>query len=188
MSRKRKLFLLFFGCLAFILIALGSWVQWGGWPNQDQRPLPIFAKPDVILVLGGGDHRRPREALRLAAKHPEVPLLVTGDGGTIVGDLLKAGLSRDRIIHEEAATSTVENAKFSAPLLDTISAKKVILVTNWYHVRRAHQIFRKFQPDCRFCVTFEPRSIPPMAWDDIAERRERMAAIHNFFVYGVWCW
>ena len=174
--------------LVFTIIALGSWVQWGAWPNQSHLPMPVFAKPDVILVLGGGDGARSREALRLAAKHPEVPLLVTGDGGKIVGDLLEAGLSRDRIIHEEAATSTVENAKCSAPLLEEIGAKKVILVTNWYHVPRARQIFLKFQPDRDFCVSFEPRSDPPRAWDHIAERREKMAAIHNLFLHGIWSW
>ncbi|MDA7877731.1 YdcF family protein [Akkermansiaceae bacterium] len=188
MFHKRKWLLRLLGGLVFSIIALGSWVQWGGWPDQSQLPLPVFAKPDVILVLGGGDRGRSREALRLAADHPEIPLLVTGDGGAIVKDLLKAGLSKERIIHEKAATSTVENAKFSAPLLEEIGAEKLILVTNWYHVPRAQKIFLKFQPDREFCVSFEPRSDPPTAWDYIAERRERMAAVHNLFLHGVWSW
>ena len=188
MSHKRKWLLRILGGLVFAIILLGSWVQWGAWPNQSQLPMPVFSKPDLILVLGGGDRARSREALRLAAEHPEVPLLVTGDGGAIVEDLLKAGLPKERIIHEEAATSTVENAKFSAPLLEEIGAEKVILVTNLYHVPRAQKVFRKFQPDRAFCVSFEPRSDLPRAWDHIAERRERMAAVHNLFVHGVWSW
>ena len=188
MPHKRKWILRLLGGLVLAIMALVSWIQWGGWPNQSQLPMPVFAKPDVILVLGGGDRARSREALRLAANHPKVPLLVTGDGGSIVGDLLKAGLSKARIIHEKAATSTVENAKLSDPRLEAIGAEKVILVTNWYHVPRAQQVFLKFQPDREFCVSFEPRSDPRMSWDPIAARRERMAAIHNLFVHGVWSW
>ena len=142
----------------------------------------------LLVMLRGGDRAQSGEALRLAAAHPEAPLLVTGDRGTIVGDLLKEGLSEEGIIHEKTATTPVENAKFSAPLLAVIGAENGILVTNWYHVPWVKQIFMKFQPDREFCVSFEPRSDPPRSWDHIAERRERMVAFHNLLVHGVWSW
>ena len=76
------------------------------------------------MVLGGGNDERPREALRLSREYPEVPIVVTGDSGIMLAPLLKAGISKSKIHHEQEATSTVENATFTDPILAELGAKR----------------------------------------------------------------
>jgi uncharacterized SAM-binding protein YcdF (DUF218 family) len=80
----------------------------------------------------------------------------------------------------------VENAKFTAPMLDKIGAKRVILVTNWFHAPRALAIFLKYQPGREFVVSFSPKPEPLSKWDRETLRRERLAVLHNLLVHGVW--
>lgn len=183
---KRRAFFTILGGGLFVAATLASWVQWGNWP--DPRPVSVFHDADVIVILGGGDDTRSREGLILATAHPQARLVVTGDGGRFFEPLIEAGIRRERIIHETAATSTVENAKFTKPLLDELGAERVILVTNWYHAQRALKIFRKYQPAREFCISYETRPDPLMKWDRAAARRERLAAVHNWIVHSVWSW
>ena len=50
--------------LVFTIIALGSWVQWGAWPNQSHLPMPVFAKPDVIQWSPGLPKTRSGKIMR----------------------------------------------------------------------------------------------------------------------------
>ena len=124
----------------------------------------------------------------LAAAYPDAPLVVTGDyQGSIASGLISHGLPARRILIERAATSTVENAQFTRPILDEIHARRAILVTNWYHVPRALQTFRKYQPGREFVVSFEPKPDPLTKYDLAMQFRERLATIYNLFVHGIWC-
>jgi len=174
--------------LAVIVCLLGFcllwWIGWGGWPNPKLEPLPW--RPDVIMVLGGGNEERPREALRLVQKYPEVPIVVTGDSGIMLAPLLKAGISKSKIHHEQGATSTVENATFTDPILSKLGAKKVVLVTNWFHAPRSLAVFRRHQPGREFVVAFERRPKQMSNWHRYASRRERLAALMYLFRYQIW--
>lgn len=147
----------------------------------------MFAEADAIVILGGGDFNRWQHGVDLARSAPDLPLIVTGDDGLIVDYLVAHEIPLGRIQHEERATSTVENAKFTAALLDRLKAKRVILVTNWFHAPRALAIFRKYQPGRDFVVSFSPKPEPMTRWDKDTQRRERMAVIHNLVVHGVGC-
>ena len=182
--RKRRFILVLLVLALAFVASLASWVQWGQWPNPGQRP--VVADADAIVVLGGGDPARWKQGLTIAAAFPDVPLIVTGDGGTIVDAFIANGIQKSRIEHEKAATSTVENAKFTKPMLDRLQAKRVILVTNWFHVPRSFAIFRKYQPGREFTVSFSPKPEPLTKWDLETQRRERMAVLHNLLVHGVW--
>ncbi len=171
--------------VAFLLLTLlGGWIGWGSWPGAPPQALPWT--PDAIVVLGGGNSARSSEAARLATAFPEVMLIVTGDGGTLHRELLDAGIPASRLIHETAATSTVENARFTRPLLDDLSADRVVLVTNWFHVPRSLAVFDRWQPEREFAVACEPRPEPLNSWDIYCARRERLAAIHHLFRHGIW--
>lgn len=98
--------------LVLVLFALvGSWVRWGSWPDPEPEPLPWA--PDAVVVLGGGNKGRSRQAARLARQFPEVPLMVTGDGGLLYRALLEEEIDPARITHETQASSTLENARFT---------------------------------------------------------------------------
>ena len=160
------------------------WIGWGSWPNPEPQKLPW--KPDVILVLGGGNDERPREALRLAKKYPEVSIVVTGDSGIMLAPLLKAGISKSKIHHEQEATSTVENATFTDPILTKLGAEKVVLVTNWFHAPRSLAVFRRYQPQREFAAAFEPKPDKMSNWHRYASRRERLAALVYLVRDRIW--
>ena len=149
--------------------------------------MALFPDADAIVILGGGDEARWRQGLVLAANYPDAPLVVTGDSGAIASGLISHGLPARRILIEQAATSTAENAQFTRPILDEIHARRVILVTNWYHVPRTLRTFRKYQPGREFVVSFEPKADPLTNYDLAMQFRERLATIYNLLVRGVWC-
>ena len=160
------------------------WIGWGSWPNPEPEPLPW--QPDVILLLGGGNEERPRETLRLSREYPDVPIVVTGDSGFMFKPLIAAGMPRSRIHHEQAATSTVENATFTDSILTELGAKKVVLVTNWFHAPRSLAVFRRHQPGREFAVAFEPRPEKMSNWHRYATRRERLAALVYLIRDRIW--
>lgn len=172
--------------LVLALAGFSGWIFFGSW--TDPEPGPVFVSPDAIVILGGGDPARWQHGLAVAREHPAVPVVVTGDGGAIVEYLEEEGLPSRRILHEDAATSTVENAKYTAAVLSGIEAQRVILVTNFFHASRSRAIFGKYQPEREFCVSFPPKPDPMYPWDHEVVWRERTASVHNFIHHGVWSW
>ena len=70
-----------------------------------------------------------------------------GDCDANVQRLERAGVPAAAILREELSRNTSENARFSLPILRRLGAKRVIIVTSWYHSRRARQVFRHYGPD-----------------------------------------
>ncbi|MDF1713724.1 MAG: YdcF family protein [Akkermansiaceae bacterium] len=167
-----------------VVFTLAAWVMWGNWPNPTPRPLSW--PPDAVVVLGGGDKERSRQAAKLAGDYPHVPLIVSGDGGTLYRALLEEGVDSSRITHETLATSTLENARFTGEWLNQVEARRIALVTNGFHAPRAHAIFSREYPQLEFEVVFEPRPTGQSNWYEYCERRERLAALHNLVFHGVW--
>lgn len=182
MSGRRRILLTFIGLMAAGI----AWFLWSPWPDPAAVPLPW--KPDAILILGGGREERVRQGKLLADIYTYVPVIVTGDGGAIVKGLVDSGLSRDRIIHEEKAGSTIENAVFTAPVLELLQAKRVVLVTSWFHMPRSLAVFRSKQPSREFATSFEIKPTSPSFWDRKAQRYERIASLVYLLRYGVWSW
>jgi uncharacterized SAM-binding protein YcdF (DUF218 family) len=108
-------------------------------------------KADELVVLGGGDGRAMRAAV-LFRQGAAPGVLVTGYGDceSNVELLEKNGVPASVITLEPKASTTLENAKFSIPLLRKLGAHRVILVTSWFHSRRAMACFEHFAPDMRF--------------------------------------
>ena len=134
-----------------MLLALVAAVAWF-YPEKflcvDSGPVSA----DVIVVLGGGVHERPLRAAELFRQHAAPRILVSG-----VGDdwsnrdlLLKQGVPREVIEMEDDSTTTRENALFSIKLLRAQHVHSVILVTTWYHARRALKTFEHFAPEIKF--------------------------------------
>ncbi len=167
--------LLFAACVA--------WALWSPWPDPPRRPVPWA--PDAIVVLGGGDLARAKRAARLAAAFPDTPVIVTGDGGLQERGLRRMGVPPHRILVEPQASSTWENADFSASLLEELGARRVVLVSNWFHIPRSEAVFRKRFPQIEFESAFEPAALPLSPWDRGSQRRERFAALWYWVRHGV---
>jgi uncharacterized SAM-binding protein YcdF (DUF218 family) len=115
-------------------------------------------KADVIVVLGGDGPARADHAAALWRTGAAPRVLVTGrsDCGTIAGRMTAEGVRRSAITTECRSASTWENADFSAPLLARMGVRHALLVTNWFHARRALASFASRCPDLQFAVAPVP--------------------------------
>jgi uncharacterized SAM-binding protein YcdF (DUF218 family) len=113
-----------------------------------------FSKP-AIVILGYGLNadgtmrtilrRRVLTGLTVAQFFPQSPIIVTGgnprNGNTEAGQMRKMlmllGFPDNRIIVEDKANSTVQNARFSVPLAKKADTSGIILVTSSTHQGRA---------------------------------------------------
>lgn len=140
-------------------------------PLEARFPRPAEpAVVDGIVVLGGGMNSslnglnggwelnragdRFVEALRLAQRHPEARILVTG-GITVLSDAPETeaeaavrfftdlGISRDQLLVEDRARNTEENARFSRELASPVAGETWLLVTSAAHMPRSVGLFRK---------------------------------------------
>jgi len=130
--------------------AIGAAV--GTLPN----PLPALVGPQTgIVVLGYGllpdGSLRPELVNRLTAAWlqaiaaPMSPIVVTGgnpqngvpEAAAMAGWLIGHGIPASRVLVEDRATSTVQNALFSTRMLQDAGATSAVVVTSPNHIRRA---------------------------------------------------
>jgi len=107
---------------------------------------------DVMVVLGGGSHDRPERAVELFKEHAAPRILVSGLGDCKISRriLIEAGVPARVIEIENQSRTTRENAINAVKLLRQQGARRVILVTSWYHSRRALACFEHYGPEIKF--------------------------------------
>ena len=107
---------------------------------------------DVIVVLGGGSHERSVRAAELFKAHAAPRIIVSGAGDCEINRylLVAAGVPTKAIELENRSRTTQENAQLTIKLLREEKLKRVILVTSWYHSRRALACFRHYAPEIKF--------------------------------------
>ena len=105
-----------------------------------------------MTAPGGGGGERAKWAAQLFtnAVAPKILLTGAGDYRGHRAILMAAGVPRDAILIESKSATTRENAEFSAELLNEQGIRKAVVVTSWYHSRRALASFEHFAPDIRF--------------------------------------
>jgi len=106
----------------------------------------------AIVVLGGDPVGRPVRAAELFAAGAAPLVVVSGDGdwGDVELMLEKHGVPEKCIVVENKSKTTKENAEFSVALLRLKGITNAIIVTSWYHSRRALNCFRKAAPQMQF--------------------------------------
>jgi uncharacterized SAM-binding protein YcdF (DUF218 family) len=109
-------------------------------------------RAQIIVVLGGGGEDRPTRALELLRKGVAPRLLLSGAGEdpSLRAKLREEKIPDARIVLEAKSASTKENAEFSAEILRTQKITNAIIVTSWYHSRRALACFHKAAPEIHF--------------------------------------
>jgi uncharacterized SAM-binding protein YcdF (DUF218 family) len=111
------------------------------------------ASADVIVVLGGGVHElRAERAAELFQQHAAPRIIITGAGDDEINRLIlrQKGVPASVIEVEGNSTTTHENAEFTIKMLRAEKVRSVILVTSWYHARRALKTFEHFAPELKF--------------------------------------
>ena len=109
-------------------------------------------KADVLVVLGGGGTERPARAAELFKQGDAPKILVSGNGDCewIEQFLKMDGVTNAAITLESQSRTTRKNAELSIPLLRQMGAHRVIIVTSWFHSRRALACFEHYAPDIQF--------------------------------------
>jgi len=146
----------FVGCVAAMLV-LFAIVEGMVLSNVAAKAEP---GADYVIVLGaqwkqsGPSYmlrQRLDKAIEYLENNPDTLVIVSGGKGDnepiseaagMAGYLEDAGIVPERILQEDASTSTEENLEFSATFLDP-GRDRVVLVTNNYHVFRAVKIAEK---------------------------------------------
>ncbi|PRD41618.1 YdcF family protein [Phyllobacterium phragmitis] len=105
-------------------------------------------KADVIVVLGGDGPARAVHASELWLEGTAPIVLVSGDGDclSIRRDMIRNGVSPSAILVECLSGSTWQNALYSAPFLERLNVRNAVVVTNWFHSRRAVESFANTCP------------------------------------------
>ncbi|MCX6545003.1 MAG: YdcF family protein [Acidobacteria bacterium] len=182
----KKIVLLLIACpVALILIAaLAFWLTDAPLRAASDylEVLDPPEKADVIVVLGTGDGPRLEWAAQLYARGLAPTILLTGYANyPPANDFARAhGMSPETVIRERNSTTTYTNATLSAPILRRLGARKVILVTSWYHSRRALQTFRKVVPDIRYV------SIPASRDSEAVSRTKIAKELIGMAGYCLW--
>jgi uncharacterized SAM-binding protein YcdF (DUF218 family) len=123
---------------------------------------------DAIVVLGCSLkfpkvlHDRVSQACRLLFAGA-APVLVASGGpnneeGRPEADAMRdiafeLGAPRESLVVESSSMDTIENARFTAPILRARGVASAYLVTSAYHSRRAGIIFRHIIPGVRFVLS-----------------------------------
>ncbi|HWQ30831.1 MAG TPA: YdcF family protein [Negativicutes bacterium] len=155
------------GLLSFIL--LEGLIIYGGSSNEE-------IKADYLMILGGGLKKdqitltvqeRLLTGIRYLEEYPEAKVIVSGGHGfgqtvteaeAMEEYLITEGISADRIISEDRATSTMENFIFSREILERYGEPKdnrLVIVTNDFHMFRSKLLARRngFEPYGISCST-----------------------------------
>ena len=140
-----------------VALAIAAAAALGGLTPAEARAVPQvkdFTRP-AIVILGYGLtpdgtmrtilRRRVLTGLTVAQFFPQSPVIVTGgnpqNGHTeaerMRDMLVLLGFPANRIITEDRANSTVQNAQFSVPLAKQAGTSGIILVTSTTHQGRA---------------------------------------------------
>ena len=109
-------------------------------------------KAEMLVVLGGGSHDRPERAAELFRQHAAPRILVSGLGDSKIyrRSLIEVGVPASAIELEDQSKTSRENAIFTVKLLRRLGVRHVIIVTSWYHSRRALACFEHYGPEIEF--------------------------------------
>jgi uncharacterized SAM-binding protein YcdF (DUF218 family) len=134
--------------LLLLLLVVVPLLYPGPFLTVDSGPV----KADVLVLLGGGSHERSERTAELFKEHVAPRIIISGAGDCEINRhlLLAAGVPAKAMELENKSTTTQENARLTIKLLREQKVKRVILVTSWYHSRRALACFRHYAPEIQF--------------------------------------
>lgn len=189
MTRFFAALLRIFLALLFLLLILSAAAFL--FPQQALTVDSGETKADELVVLGGGDGRADRAAeLYRQGVAPGVICTGYGDCAANVLVLEKSGVPASAILAEPTALTTFQNAQITVPLLRKMGAHRVILVTSWYHSRRALAVFQHVAPDIQFAsrpsyLDYTPPQGTRASYNNHVNI-EYLKIIDYLFAYGVW--
>jgi uncharacterized SAM-binding protein YcdF (DUF218 family) len=152
------------------------------------------AQGDAIVVLGGETVHRPARALELYQQGAATNVFISGEGDCegVRITLEGKGVPASAIRLECESRTTRENAKFTVPLLRAQNAKRVIIVTSWFHSRRALHCFQHYAPEIQFISRPTNADLPRHHWPAKWERKriltEYVKVMYYWIRFGISSW
>jgi uncharacterized SAM-binding protein YcdF (DUF218 family) len=141
---------------------------------------------EVIVLLGGESVDRTKQAQELFEKGAAPSIIVSGNGDCdfIQHRLVQGGVPANAIELESRSRNTKENAEFTTRLLKKRGVQRAIIVTSWFHSRRALNSFRFFAPEIQFssAPAFHQETLSAEATHVF---QEYMKTAWYFFHYGI---
>lgn len=149
-------------------------------------------RSDVIVVLGG-DMRRSEKVVQLFQNQsaPRIVISGAGDWPQYQEYLIRAGVPAQAIAVEDQSLTTFENARQTTRWLTERQVRSAILVTSWFHSRRALYTFRKLAPNVDFqsaptYLTRRPHSLGMTPGEAGTIMREYVKLFGYCVWHGVW--
>jgi len=105
---------------------------------------------DALVVLGGDFGNRAARAAELFRQGAAPKVIVSAAGDRNLQLLTNMHVPASAIQLESRSKTTRENAEFSVSLLRADGVRRAIVVTSWYHSRRALSCFRHYAPEIEF--------------------------------------
>lgn len=121
-------------------------------------------KADAMVVLGGDGPTRATRAAELWNEGVAPAVVIAGDGDcTYIADqMVSDGVDRAQISLDCLSRDTWENAKNAIDILEKMGVKHAVVVTNWFHSRRALDTFRYLEPSIEW--SSRPAEPPADIW------------------------
>ncbi|WGL17565.1 YdcF family protein [Microbulbifer bruguierae] len=174
--------------LCFLTLWICATPAFSGWLGQrlvNQLPAVPDAKPTAVVILGGGRYRDAqtgserlsspsleRVAWAVAKAPGSLPILVSGGRvyaqekaaeSDLMADALEKLFGRTVTWRENCSRTTAENAAFSAALLHDSGVESVLLVTHWWHMPRAQEVFARAGIQVQPLAVGSPGELMPRA-------------------------
>ena len=140
---------------------------------------------DAMVVLGGDAALRPARALELYRQGAAPSVIISGSGDCQEVRVFLAGngVPAAAIQLECKSRTTQQNASFTVPLLRARSARRVIIVTSWFHSRRALHCFQHYAPEIEFISLPTRRDLPESHWPNKYARVRILLEYVKLFYY-----
>lgn len=151
----------------------------------------LWTNAVALVVLGGEPWTRPARAAEIYGVVQAAPVIVSGEGDCedVRRQLESRGVPAAIILTECRSKSTFENAQFSVTMLRDAGVTQAVVVTSWFHSRRALACFRKAAPEIQFYSSPTVKPVAQSRWPDRYERdrilREYAKLLYYWVVYGV---
>ena len=149
MSKKKKIIILLTAATIILISIIGA--NLGKFLVQSDK----LEKADAIVVFSGDNGPRTERAVELLKEGYADYLILSG--GKVYDDVtmaelmknhaIKLGVDENKILIDDEAATTNENAEFTADIIEENNFKSVIVVTSDYHTRRSKLAMEKALED-----------------------------------------
>ena len=152
----------------------------------------LGAKVAASGVAGAAIRRRVAHAVRVAAERRiDVLLLSGGNAGPgpseaeVMRQLVLAhGIADERIVTEERSRNTFENGVYTGRIMRDRGWRRLMIVTDAWHMRRALYVFRRLGMDAGGDPVPRPSDVSRLAWAR-AHVDDRAALVRSAWLFWI---